>query len=793
MKYSVSWLNELAMTNITVEQMAELFTRHSFEVESIEKNPGMHEGVIVGKILEISSHPNADTLQLTKVALDQQEKTILSIVCGAHNISIGDSVPVATIGTELPHGLCIKKSKIRGIESEGMLCAEDELGLGEDHSGIFLLDKTIPLGTKLCDIFEKGDDSIELDILASRGHDALSHIGVARELSCILKTTLRFDNEKYELPSISEKNISVEIENKERCNRYIGALLYEIKNDTPTPSWMQSRLSICGIKSINIATDITNYVMLETGQPLHAFDAKISGSSLFVRNAKEGESLELLDGSKKELSQNDIVIANKTEILALAGIMGGKNSATDENTTSVFLEGAWFHPVSIRKSRIFHKLDTESSYRFERDIDPNGASIAVSRALELFKEYAGAKIMGVCDKYPQVSLSKTVELQIAQVERLLGIKKEKEEIRKILLSLGFSLEEKTKEIFLVHIPTRRRDISHEEDLIEEIGRIYGYEKIDAVAPKVSLQIGERNTSLKLKRHIEDICISMGYDEIKTYSFYSQKTAKTFLLPEENHFSLANPMSPDQELFRSDILVNMMRSLRENIRRFDTLSLFEAGKVYTKKSDSSVCEIFQFGMISSTTKKEENARRFFVLKGDIQALSQKLFFSETEFESLKKNEGGSYFHPSQSAKVQIFGKTIGYVGMIHPYLAKLWKIPVSTSLARFDFDSIFKCRENVQEKYSPLDKFPGVMRDISLLVTSPKITAKIIQETIQKSAKKLLRSLELFDLYESKEGKSMAYHLVFGSVDRTLSGKEVDAVREILFEDLEKLSGVKVKK
>lgn len=793
MKYSVSWLNELANTDLHVEQMAELFTRHSFEVESIEKTSPLSDKVLVGKILEILPHPDAQKLQCTRVTVDPKEEDILEIVCGANNISVGDVVPVATIGAQLPNGLVIKKSKIRGCVSEGMLCAEDELGLGQDHSGILQLDKTTPLGAEVSLMFKKADDGIELDILASRGHDALSHIGVAREFAAISGKSLNFDLTKYTLPEVHEDKISVEIEDRGKCSRYVGVFLDSVDNTQPTPDWMRSRLELCGIKSINLATDITNYVMLETGQPLHAFDASVCGTSLEVRFARESEVLTLLDGTKRQLSKSDIVIANREESLALAGIMGGEKSMTSKETHSIFLEGACFDPVFIRRSRIFHKMNTESSYRFERDIDPNMASIGVSRAIELFLLLSGAHVVAVRDVYPDVVVAKQKDLEISQIQRLLGIDIPKEETRNILTSLGFFVEEKVEDVFSVQIPTSRRDIKDQEDLIEEVGRIYGYEKIHAKSPTVKLSSSPKNPALTIKRTLVDMFSSFGYDEIKTYSFYSRKTAEEVSLSLEQHFSLANPMGGDQELFRSDIFPNMLRALRENIRRFDTVCAIELGNVYRRSESSKVQELSQFGIISSTSNKEDDARRFFLLKGDIDAFVRATFFCEPQYTPLKPQKNQGFFHPSRSASVSIFGTNIATLGMLHPVLAKKWKLPASTALAQFDISSLLLCVPRIDVKYQPLEKFPGVERDISLLVTSKKITAQTLYDTIRKSAKDLLRSVELFDVYRAENGLSMAYHLVFGAKDRTLSGKEVDAMREIIFENLEKISGVKVKK
>lgn len=804
MKYCVSWLNELAHTHLSAEEMAELFTRHSFEVDGIEKIKSAPSGVVVGKILDISLHPNADKLQCTKVTIDPQEKEILTIVCGAKNITVGDIVPVATVGTKLEEDCLITKSTIRGELSEGMLCAEDELGLGKDHSGILQLDKEIPIGTSLVEVFGQGDEVIELDILASRGRDALSHIGIARELSAITGGENLGENRGENTPpSLSgekenkeSEKIHINIESKKLSKRYMGVLLKSVNNTAQTPDWMMRRLRACGVHSINIATDITNYVMLETGQPLHAFDAKKIGDvsqkiSLQIRKGRKGERLSLLDGKEVEVNENDIVIANDQEVLALAGVMGGKTSGTSKETSSVFLESAWFDPISIRKTRMRHKIITESSYRFERDIDPEGVSLAVARAIELFKKYAGAHIEEEKDLYLEKEKSVAVILPYYEIQSLLGVSIPLEKVVSILKLLSFKVRQ-DGEILSVYVPSFRKDIRTFQDIIEEVGRLYGYDHIQPQALITPLRASRENSSHKIVRLMGNALTGCGFDEIMTYSFYGDETVKLFGLEKESHFTLLNPLSPDQKYFRSKILPNMLKAVPANIKRFENINIFEIGKVYEREDDGSVKEYQRLGIISSQAKKEKKGETLLRLKGTIESILFSLFGQYPDVSPIEFEKGLEYFHRSQSMDVSLDGVLIGFVGTLHPSITKKMKLPEQTAVASLDRDALAFLFERESRYYTPLERFPSVFRDISMKVPY-EITAKEVEDAIREIIdKEHLQSLELFDVFEKEEEKNFAYHLEFNSRQRTLTGKEIDDSMERVFEKLDSL-GIEIRK
>ena len=808
MKYSIAWLNELAGTNLSPKEMAELFTRYSFEVDGLEESAEVPEGVVVGKIVEVSKHPNAEKLLLAKVAIDSEEKNILSIVCGASNIATGDVVPVATIGTTLPNGLTLKETLIRGEKSFGMLCAEDELGLGTDHSGILHLPENLPLGVPVSEVLGKKDAVIDLSILSSRGHDALSHIGMAREVRAMAKEMengkWKMENEEkkmlevksWKLEEGGDAGVSVIIEAKEGCARYIGVRVSGIVNGA-SPEWMQKRLKTCGMRPINLATDVTNYVMLETGQPLHAFDRERitengkQKTEIHVRNAKKGEKMTLLDGCEIELNEEDIVIANDANVLALAGVMGGKDSATSEATTEIFLEGANFDPMRIRKTRVRHGLNTESSYRFERDIDPNLAQVGAMRAAKLLEELGGGKIEGGVNVYPEPVLPWTIDLDLAYAEKLLGVAVPESEAIEILTSLGMTVQRKMEKgewkmenMFIATIPTIRRDLRTQEDLIEEIGRLYGYDRIAPVAPKVPLESAPMHPERVFERKFKDTLAAVGCDEILSYSFYRAETAERFGLGATKHFTLQNPMNPDQQLFRSHILPNVLEKAGENLRRFPEVRIFEMGKVYEKNVDGCVQEKKQVVILASGDDA------FFEVKGRVETAIAAAGVSGVSFEPIADADIPSYAHKTRVVACMCRGKRVGILAEISPFILRAMKIRTRIAFFEADISALAACAVSVK-RYAPIPKFPFVVRDMSLSVPRD-VLAGDVSRALAKAIGNSLREAEIFDVYEKDNERSLAFRLSFGDDTRTLTKEEVETMFQKGLEGVGKL-GVRLKK
>ena len=827
MKYSYNWLKELSNTKLSPEKMAEVLTMHSFELEGMEKREWNFDGVVVGKILEIRKHPNADKLQLTKVDIG---KEILDIVCGAKNIEVGQKVPVATVGTKLPNGIEIKEAEIRGEKSLGMLCALDELGLGTDHSGIFILEKNAKIGEPAKKYLGVEDDVIfEIKVLPDRAHDAMSHVGVAREMAVLENKKFAYDFEGLKLSNKKSKKLTVKIEDKKLCLRYIGAVMenVEIKD---SPAWVKNRLEVSGIRPINNVVDATNYVMLELGQPMHAFDAekvkskklKVKSASqnskveIIVRRAKDRKKLVLLDDSVLELNNSDLLITNGETPLALAGIMGGKDSGISEDTKNIVLEAANFNAVNIRKTRTRLGVKTESSDRFEKDIDPNLTEKAMVRIIEILEHTANAKLEGVVDIYPNKIKPWKVKLNLEYVNNLLGEKIPSKEVMKILNLLELETSGKGN-VIMVEIPTFRVDLRTQEDLIEEIGRIWGYEKIEP-RPLVEPVIpAKKNPILFFERKLSDAVISLGYDEMYNYSFYSEQDAKDCFLDDTKHFELANPMNPDQQFVRTDLVPNILKNIKTNLKNFEEFGIFEMGKVYNNchpelvsgsgsRNKFGMTEIKENRMLVMAQVLEKdpvnfaeakngaskNAETFYHLKGIAENLLEKIGVSEDvisfEESKISKNNLG---HPTRSAEIRIDDMKVGSIFEINPIVLGKYKIEKRVAICEFDTEKLMKASRK-EIVFKQLQKFPTVVRDISMLAKN-ETKAIDIQNLIKKIGGELVLSVKLFDVFKKDNQTSFAYHVEFGVSERTLESREVDEVMEKVIVGLEKELGLEIRK
>jgi len=846
MKYSYNWLKELSDTKLSPEKVREILTMHSLEIEGMEEKKWNFDGVVVGKILEIKKHPNADKLQLAKVDIGKHTsppaspaggqpspykgEEVLDIVCGAPNIEVGQKVPVALVGTKLPNGIEIREAEIRGEKSCGMLCALDELGLGADHSGIFILESKAKIGEPAKKYLGVEDDTIfEIKVLPDRAHDAMSHVGVAREISVLESRKFEYDFEGLKLPASTRgddrsstrgwpnkksKKLSVKIDDKNLCSRYIGAVMdnVEIKD---SPSWMKQRLEASGIRPINNVVDATNYVMLELGQPLHAFDAEKVKSlkskvEIIVRRAKNKEKLILLDDSVLELNDSDLLITNGETPLALAGIMGGKDSGINENTKTIILEAANFNATNVRRSRTRLGVKTESSDRFEKDIDPNLAEKAIVRIVEILEHTAGAKLEGVVDVYPDKIKSWKIKLDLEYVDNLLGENVSKKDVTKILNLLGMKTNSIGNRI-VAEIPTYRIDIRTQEDLIEEIGRIWGYEKIEPrplVEPVIPAKINE---ILSFERKLGEIAVGMGYDEMYNYSFYSEIDAKNCALDGIKHFELSSPMNPDQKYVRVSLIPNILKNIKTNLKNFESLNIFEIGKVYLCHPElvsgsgfrnPSADEAGKFGMteveekrmlvMAQVLKKDKNAETFYSIKGVAENLLEKIGADENSIAfneaNLPKNHLG---HPSRSAEILMDGEKIGMIGEINPIVLGKYKIGKRVAVCELDTQKLLKISQK-EIVFKSLQKFPTITRDISMLAKG-ETKAIEIQKLIKKIGGNLVLNVSMFDVFFKDGATSFAYHIEFGASERTLENIEVDEVMGRIVAGLEKELGLEIRK
>lgn len=768
---------------------------HSFEVEKIEKKGEGLEGVIVGRIKSIEKHPNADRLQVTKVCIGKNTQDTLTIVCGASNIKVNDIVPVATVGTKLPGGIEIKEAEIRGVKSFGMLCAEDELGLGKSHEGILILDEDMKMGEKLTKALGLDDTVFEIKVLPDRGHDALCHIGMAREVVALEGKRLDSYGKKAKINKKKAKDLSVKIQDKNLCPRYIGAVMSGIKVQE-SPSWIKNRLNSLGINPINNIVDATNYVMLELGQPLHAFDFdQIKNKekvAIFVRRSVKNEKITLLDGSIKELSDEDLMIANESKALAVAGVMGEENSGIKENTTKIVIESANFNPTSIRKTRIGLRVKTEASDRFEKDIDPNLAEVAMNRIIEIIASYGG-EYEGSVDVYPKPKKEWKVKLDCEYVEKLLGEKISIKVMTKILDSLGMETKIKGKIIEAV-IPTFRIDLKTQEDLIEEIGRVYGYEKIESIAPLYPVQPAKINEKRKFERMIKDYLVGAGFSEVYNYSFYGRNDAEMAGLSQK-HLELENPINPEQALMRTSLVPGILKNVRENLKNFKEIEVFEIGRIYIPK-DGSLPEEKNMLVGAIVFDESRKGNNFYEAKGYVDLILDKLGIYDYYFDEFRDSNENIplIWHKTRCAEIETGDKkeAIGRVGEINPVISERFGIKKRMAIFEIDMDKLCKFSEGDRE-FKPLRKFPTSMRDISMLA-GLEIRVEDILAVIQASGGNMIIDVDLFDIFDLKEeGISFAFHIIFGSDDRTLRNEEVDNIMEKITKNLEDELEVEIRK
>lgn len=773
MKYSYNWLKELSGTKKSPEQLAKLLMMHAFEVEGIEKYAHGLDGVVIGRVESLAKHPNADRLQVAQVRVNRT--TVTQIVCGASNIQVDQMVVVATPGTTLPGGVTISEVKLRDVQSAGMICSEKELGLGENHDGILVLPNDAPLGAYFAKYYGFEDTIIDIKILPDRGGDALSHEGIAREIAALDGYAPRFTEKakkKLKIPSYNRAP-KVIVADKKLCSRYGGLLVRQI-HTAPSPLWLQARLLVLGQRPKNTVVDITNYLMLLTGQPLHSFDADKIEGAVTVRNAKKGEKLKLLTDVTLKLTEEDIVIADRKKVLALAGIMGGKQSAITDRTTNIFVEVASFEAASIRKSKQRHNLQTDAAYRFERGVDSELATEVLPLAGSFYTELCGARISGMRDIRTREIHTHKIQLSEKLVSDVLGVRVPLFEIVRLLALLGLKVKKKAdKAVLEVTIPSRRKDLEDSWNLIEEIGRMYGYEKISAEAPLVPLTLPLVSQSEDFIGLLKTAATQRGFDEVLTYSFYGKEQIKKYALSEASHTELEQPLTPEYAYLRQSLLPILLEKTEENKRHYESFGIFECGNVF-EYTRQTVVETKKVAFVEYT-KTKNSQEVFFLLKERLFAFLKALQIEGVTIEPLSSEEMSIHseaLHKTRSGVIKIEGVTIGVIGMLHPGIAKRFSLaPESIAVTELDVESLFHGR--VQEKqYRPLNRFPLAVRDITLWFPKTVSAAEALQ-VVQEGGGELLLQATLYDIYDKDDLKSYSFHLSFGSYERTLTTVEMD--------------------
>ncbi len=796
MKYSYKWLKELSKTEKTVEEVAELLIKHSFEVEEIIYQDKWLNGVIVGQVLDIISHPNADKLRIAKVDTGTE---ILTIVCGAKNLEVGQRVPVATVGTILPSkdnkGFKIKKSKIRGIESNGMICAECELGLVLESEGIMVLDKSAKIGEKFSVTQGLDDIILDIDILPNRGHDALSHRGMAVEIAALERRVLEKMNIKNNITACD--NIKVNIDTN-KCYRYAVISFSNVKI-VESPKWIKNRLKLSGIAPINNIVDISNYVMLEMGQPSHAYSKeKLSNSFnelvFNIRKANKGESIKLLNDEVIELSSEEIVVECDSKLVALAGVMGGINSAISDSDNEVIFEIANFEYSSVRKTKSRHNLQTDAAYRFERDIDLNLIDMAISRIIELVSEIAGGQIKCLEDKYNKKHNKWNIFIKNFEIKRLLGVDIEQKEVIDILKSLNIEVS-RQEDGYECEIPTIRRDLRHSADIIEEIGRVYGYDKITPKPLKEDVQTPIRNNERFFERNSKEFLVHSGFDEIKSYSFYAKKEAEILGIDENKHIKVLNPVNNDYTLMRNTLIAGVLRACSKNLSNYQNIKLFEIGRIYNKINDKLPKEISVLSLLVSTPQNDGS--QFYELKGEIEEYLKSVGIEDVYFDDKFDTYRGytPELHRSRKALVRLFnGDIIGVLGEEAKKTTKFFGIKKQrATVCELNLDLIYS-NSKKNDKFEQLSKFPVVFRDLSMIV-EPRTRVADVERIIYESGGELLVDVDLFDLYVNSETRerSMAFHLIFSHSERTLKAEEIDKIVDNIVKMIEGSDGIEVKK
>ncbi len=787
MKVLFSWLKELVEINITPDELAERLSLSGTAVESLLYLGAEIKNVYTARIERIAPHPNADNLSLCQVNAGAKGKT--QVVCGASNIRAGDVVPLALVPAVLPEGIKVERRNIRGINSDGMLVSPAELGISEDNSGIMILPSETEIGVDIREILGLDDYLFEFEIMPNRS-DCLGVIGIAREIAALLGKNLKLPPaEIQEIEERAQDSVKVEILSPDLCPRYSARLLkgVEVK---PSPYWLQFRLKAAGIRPINNVVDITNYVMLETGQPLHAFDFRyIGGAKIVVRRAKEGEKIVALDGREYALDSETLVIADAEEPVAIAGVMGGESSEVNENTTEVLLESAHFSPVSIAKTSRILSLSSEASYRFERGVSIEGTVYAANRAAYLLIELASAKVCrGVVDAYPLAYQRKTIIFRPARASLVLGKEISATEMKRIFTSLGLQLEEERNSEFKVVVPAFRPDLEREIDLIEEVARFHGYNEIPLTLPKLR---GGRGLSFyqAWQRQLRELLVGAGLMEVMNFSFFNPELSSKLLgygaFNGVELVEIANPILITESALRPSLIFGLLETTKRNLnRKNENLSFFEIGKVFfSKQGERKEEERLGISLCGSWQEKDwaNNSRRFdfYDLKGIVDLILLSNQVKKWEY----KNSAYSFLHPYRQAEVYIGERLLGFLGELSPALKEELDFNDSVWLAEFDTCAIFESRQTPYFKEIP--RFPPAIFDLSFLVDK-EIPADNLLKTIEKTANNL-RKVTVFDVYEGKNlptgKKSIAFRLFFQSSLKTLSAEEVDEEVEKIVREL----------
>ena len=784
---SEQWLRDWIGVDFNTKQIADCLTNAGLEVDGVESLPGQIENLFVGKVLSVVKHPDADRLNLTKVDIGSEQ---LEIVCGASNVHQDMLVAVATVGAKLVNGLKIKKAKVRGVESNGMLCSASELGLEENSAGLIELDSDAEIGQRVDEYLQLDDNLIDIDLTPNRG-DCLSVQGIARELK-VLADGDYHPLDIADVESESNEKFTIDVEDSTACPSYHCRVISGINSDLMTPLWLRERLRRSGVRPISPIVDITNYVMIELGQPMHAFDQAKLNNKIIVRQSREGESIKLLDESTATLDGDTLVIADTKGVIAIAGVMGGADSAIDDATTDIVLEAAHFTRKAVAGRSRRYGLHTESSHRFERGVDPLLPNTAMQRATELVLEICGGSAGPVNQQENKTGISSKPEvgIRLQRLEQLLGMPLEKKEVGDILKRIADSVSE-TKEGWSVSPPSYRFDIENEADLVEEVARVKGYDNIPTAIPRIAPRSVVASESSINIRNVSQTLIARDFNEAITYSFISPERHKQF--SQEEPVSLSNPLAENMSVMRTSLLPGLLKALQfNNNRQHSRIRLFEIGASY-HLSENGFSEIQRLagvvtGPLQATQWAIPNQKNvdFYDIKADVEAIlgltGQKEPFIFNEFENISLHPGQQCSVLKKTSESDGFAE-IGYIGKLHPNLQK--ELGVATDVFVFELD-INKAMEAELPVYQQVSKFPSIKRDMSVVVKSD-ITVSNLLTTVENKLGGALNKVIVFDVYRGDgvaEGyMSVSFSLILQQNEKTMTDDEAEKLMKLALDSL----------
>ena len=797
MRVSFNWLKEYVDVPVTPEELAEKMTMSGVAVENIEYPGKGIEKIVTARIEKILPHPNADKLVICQINVGSET---LQVVTGAPNVREGQIIILALVGATLP-GIKITKAKLRGVESFGMLCSAKELGLdprnfpADQQEGILEFPSETPIGLDAKEFLGLDDVILELELTPNRS-DCLSMVGVAREVAAVLETELKLPEIKVdEIDEKIEGQVRITIENPDLCGRYVGRLVRDVQIE-PSPQWMQKKLRAAGVKPISNIVDVTNYILMELGQPLHAFDYdKLTDHAIIVRTAQQGEKMYSLDNVERELNSEMLVIADPAGPVAIAGVMGGLDTEITDGTTSVLIESASFNQASIHRTSKNLALRSEASNRFEKGIDINSSLLAADRACQLIDEMgAGRIVKGVVDNFPAPKANPVIRLRPERVSLIMGIDVPRPEIKSIMERLGFNVTDAGNDM-MVEVPTRRGDISVEIDLIEEVARLYGFNNIPTTLPEGAASEGRKTTVQALTDQVIDVMVSCGLYEIVTLSFMNPRVFDLLNLPPEHRLRTAvtvqNPLSEEQRVLRTTLLPGVLDIMSRNTsRKNKDLAFCEVGRLFKPIAGEKLPKetlALSVGVMGKTTgswSSKPQDMDFYYLKGILETLFDALNISNY---GLIPEKGHPSFHPGRTARIELEGRTIGILGEAHPSVIENYRLPERVYMLQLNLEQTMQASGGFKT-CSPLPKYPAVERDLAVVVNRDVLAADIVK-VINDQGGNLLERVGLFDVYQGqqiKEGyKSLAFSLRFQAIDRTLTDEEVNGLFENIQQALEK--------